>query len=79
MPTNNPTDSTVPPEPVTLDEILDINGDPGLEPALPPHVADFLGKQLQSFYAHLMDEPVPDRLLQILEQLDRQENGRDGK
>ena len=79
MSTNNPTDSTVLAKPKALGDLLDVNGDPGPEPALPPHVAAFLGKQLQAFYAHLTDEQVPDRLIQILQQLDKQESGRDGE
>jgi hypothetical protein len=66
-------------EPGTLDDILNVNGDPGPEPALPPHVATFLGEQLQAFYAHLMSEPVPDRLVEILTRLDRTGSSHDGE
>jgi len=66
-------------EPGPLDDILNVNGDPGPEPALPPHVATFLGEQLQAFYAQLMSEPVPERFVELLAQLDGKESGRDGE
>ena len=47
---------TVLEEPDALEDLLNINGDPGPEPALPPQVATFLGEQLQAYYAHLMSE-----------------------
>jgi hypothetical protein len=77
--TNNLNNSTVLDEPDALEDLLNVNGDPGPEPTLPPHVATFLGEQLQAFYSHLMSEPVPDRLLQLLAQLNRKESGRDGE
>jgi hypothetical protein len=82
--TNNHNTNTVLEEPVLeepgpLDDILNVNGDPGPEPALPPHVATFLGEQLQAFYAQLMSEPVPERFVELLAQLDGKESGRDGE
>jgi Anti-sigma factor NepR len=77
--TNNLNNSTVLDEPSALEDLLNINGDPGPEPALPPHVATFLGEQLQAYYTQLMNEPVPDRFVQLLAQLDGIENGRDGE
>jgi hypothetical protein len=62
----------------TLEDLLNANGDPGPEPALSHDVATFLGEQLQAYYAHLMNEPVPDRFVQILKQLDGKRSGRDG-
>ena len=62
-----------------LEDLLDVNGDPGPEPAFPSHVAAFLGRQLQTYYAHLMSEPVPDRFVQLLRQLDGNGNDRDGE
>ena len=62
----------------SLGDLLNVNGDPGPEPALPPDVATFLGEQLQAYYAQLMSEPVPDRFVQILKQLDGKRSGRDG-
>nr|WP_274597303.1 NepR family anti-sigma factor [Microvirga tunisiensis] len=38
-----------------------------------------MGEQLQAFYSHLMSEPVPDRFVQLLTQLDGIESGRDGE
>jgi hypothetical protein len=43
------------------------------EPTLPPHVAAYLGEQLKAYYSHLTNEPVPDRFVELLEQL-----GQDG-
>jgi hypothetical protein len=77
--TNNTDNSTVLEQPDALEDLLNVNGDPGPEPALPPHVASFLGEQLQAFYSHLMSEPVPDRFVQLLAQLDGTESGRDGE
>jgi hypothetical protein len=77
--TNNLNNSTVLDEPDTLEDLLNVTGDPGPEPNLPLHVATFLGEQLQAYYAHLMSEPVPDRFVQLLAQLDGIESGRDGE
>ncbi|MEE1654581.1 NepR family anti-sigma factor [Microvirga sp. CF3062] len=79
MSTKNHNNSTVLEEQDTLEDLLNVNGDPGPEPALPPHVATFLGEQLQAYYAQLMSEPVPDRLIELIAQLDQKRNGRDGE
>ena len=79
MSTKKPNISTVLEQPDPLEEIFDVNGDPGPEPTLPPHVATFLGEQLQAYYAKLMSEPVPDRLSQLLAQLDGKGSGSDGE
>jgi hypothetical protein len=82
--TNNHNTNIVLEEPVLeehgpLDDILNVNGDPGPEPALPPHVATFLGEQLQAFYAQLMNEPAHERFVELLAQLDGKESGCDGE
>ncbi len=77
--TNNLNSSSALVGPDVLEDLLDVNGDPGPESVLPPHVATFLGEQLQAYYAHLISEPVPDRLIQLLEQLDRKGNGHNGE
>ena len=74
MSTNNLTNSSALVEPDALEDLLNVNGDPGPEPILPPHVAILLGEQLQAFYVHLISEPVPDRFVQLLDQLDRKGN-----
>ena len=79
MTTNNLTNSTALEEPDVLEDLLNVTGDPGPEPTLPPDVATFLGEQLQAYYAQLMNEPVPERFVQLLQQLDGKENGRDGE
>ena len=70
---------TFPDEPDGLEDGQSIDGEPAPEPTLPPRVAAHLGEQLQAFYAHLMTAPVPDRLVQLLEQLDRTGSARDGE
>ena len=77
MPANKPADSTALAELDPLEEPQDDGGEP--EPTLPPHVAAFLGEQLQTFYGHLMNEPVPDRFVQILKQLDGKGDDHDGE
>jgi Anti-sigma factor NepR len=62
-----------------LAEILTVNGDPGPDPILPPHVVASLGEQLPAYYSHLMSEPVPDRLVEILTRLDRTGSSHDGE
>jgi Anti-sigma factor NepR len=76
---NNLNSSNALAEPDALEDLLDVNGDPGPEPILPSHVATYLGEQLQAFYSHLISEPVPDRFVRLLDQLDRQRNGHDGE
>lgn len=72
-------DDAVLEQPEVLEDLLNVNGDPGPEPALPSHVAAYLGEQLQTYYAQLMSEPVPDRFVQLLKQLDGKERDRDGE
>ncbi len=79
MPTKNLNNSTVLEEPSALEDLLNVNGDPGPEPTLPLHVAAFLGEQLQAYYSHLMSEPVPNRFVQLLAQLDGKKDGRRGE
>ena len=79
MSNNNHKDGNALEEPGTLEDLLNVNGDPGPEPTLPPHVASFLCEQLQTYYAQLMSEPVPERFVQLLKQLDGKERGRDGE
>ncbi len=40
------------------------------EPALPADVAAYLGERLRAYYAHLMNDPVPEHLIRILEAMD---------
>ncbi len=79
MSTNKLNNGTVLAEPEALEDLLNLNSDPGSEPTLPPHVASFLGEQLQAYYAQLMSEPVPDRFAQLLAQLDGRRSDQDGE
>ncbi|MBB3018965.1 hypothetical protein FHR70_002019 [Microvirga lupini] len=79
MSKKDPINSIALEKPDSLEDLLNVNGDPGPEPALPPHVATFLGEQLQAYYAQLMSEPVPDCLVQLLAQLDGKAGGHDGE
>ena len=54
-----------------LPRLHEVPGKPQSEPALPPEVAACLGERLRAHYAHLVNEPVPDDLLRILEPLNR--------
>jgi hypothetical protein len=56
--------------------LYEVPGKPQPEPALPPDVTVCLGERLQAHDAYLMNEPVPDDLLRILEALGR--SGRAG-
>ncbi|KLK93440.1 hypothetical protein AA309_08960 [Microvirga vignae] len=69
---------TLPEEPDGLEDGQSVDGEPAPEPTLPPRIAAYLGEQLQAFYAHLMSAPVPDRLVQLLEQPDRKGSASDG-
>jgi hypothetical protein len=71
MAANSLTAETPSAQPDRLEDGQSIDGEPAPELTLAPCVAAYLGEQLQAFYAHLMSEPVPDRLVQLLEQLDR--------
>jgi hypothetical protein len=79
VPVNNLNSGTVLEEPDSLEDLLNVNGDPGPEPALPSYVANYLGEQLQAYYAQLMSEPVPDRFVQLLAQLDGRRSNQDGE
>lgn len=41
------------------------------DPKLDPELQIQIGEQLRSYYAELMSEPVPDRLVELLNRLDR--------
>jgi hypothetical protein len=48
------------------------------DPARSSDVVEDLGEQLRAFYSHLMSEPVPNRLVRLLEHLSRREGLRRG-
>ena len=79
MHTNNHNIGTVLDGPGALDDLLNANGDPALEPMLPPHAVTVLGEQLQAFHAYLMDKPVPGRFNQLLARLDGNDDRRHGE
>ena len=47
-------------------------GNPGLEPELQDHI----GIQLRAVYNEILNEPVPDRFLKLLADLERKEAAR---
>ena len=55
-----------------------VRGEPDPEPTLPPDVAACLGERLRAHYAQLMNEPVPDDLLRILDALDQTRRASNG-
>ena len=77
--TDAPKSSAILDDQDTLKDLLNANGDPGPEPTLPTHVATFLGEQLQAYYAQLLSDPVPDRFVELLQQLDGKRSGQDGE
>jgi hypothetical protein len=56
-----------------------LQGEPRPEPTLPSDIAVCLGERLRACYAHLMNEPVPDDLVRLLEALDRKKSQDDGR
>lgn len=38
---------------------------------LKPDITDLIGQRLRQFYEGVVDQPVPDRFLQLLDELDR--------
>jgi hypothetical protein len=54
-----------------LPRLHEVPDEPQFEPALPKDVTACLGERLRTHYAQLVNEPVPDDLLRILETLDR--------
>lgn len=40
---------------------------------LPPELQGFLGKQLRAVYGELVHEPIPDKFLKLLQDLDAKE------
>jgi hypothetical protein len=41
------------------------------EPKIDPQLQTKIGEQLRSYYAELMNEPVPQRLVELVSRLDR--------
>lgn len=41
---------------------------------LDPELDAMIGAKLRSYYDHLLSEPVPDRILELLAQLDRKDS-----
>ena len=58
--------------------------DPMMEPAsdspsLEPQLQAQIGRKLKAMYDSYLSEPIPDRLVTLLEQLDSMPSTRDGK
>jgi Anti-sigma factor NepR len=50
---------------------------PRVTPALNQKVQDAIGRSLKAHYDDLVNAPVPDRLLALLDELEAKEGGRD--
>lgn len=48
------------------------------KPGIQVQVQDHIGRQLRAVYDDVLNQPVPDRLLELLDQLDREKKGREG-
>ena len=48
------------------------------KPGMQVQVQDHIGRQLRAVYDDVLNQPVPDRLLELLERLDREKKGREG-
>ena len=48
------------------------------KPGIQVQVQDHIGRQLRAVYDDVLNQPVPDRLLELLEELDREKKGREG-
>jgi hypothetical protein len=49
---------------------------PGLPPAAPPPaVEQLISRQLRAIYDEVVNEPVPDRFVRLLEELERKRGG----
>ena len=60
-----------------LPQLQEVPDESQFEPALPEDVTACLGERLRAHYAQLMNEPVPDDLMRILEALDQTARGCD--
>ncbi len=54
------------------------SGTTQVAPALPPELQGQIGKKLREAYTELVTEPVPDRFIQLLQQLKKKEAQGDG-
>lgn len=66
--------AALPPEPIRLDDRpgqeADVHGAP-----LAFDIQSQIGRQLQAVYDEVLHEPVPDRFLKLLQDLDRKKGG----
>ena len=45
------------------------------DPKLDPRAQELIGRQLKVLYGSILDEPVPDQFVKLLEDLERKERG----
>ena len=57
-------------------EIADTASSPPGNPGLEPELQDHIGIQLRAVYNEILNEPVPDRFLKLLADLERKQGGR---
>jgi hypothetical protein len=61
-------------------EPMDPIADPGADATLDPKLQDQIGRQLRAAFEEVVNQPVPDRFRQLLEELERQQaSGEGGK
>ena len=59
--------------PSERDRTSEFRRGPAEIPVLAPASAARIGSQLRSYYGNLMQEPIPDRFVQLLEELQQKE------
>ncbi|WP_406854175.1 MULTISPECIES: NepR family anti-sigma factor [unclassified Alsobacter] len=62
----------------SMDQQMGVSGDASVSPqggALDPDVNAQIGRQLRSIYESVVNQPVPDRFLELLNQLDVKTGG----
>jgi hypothetical protein len=62
------------PEAATVDPTMD----PGADATLDPKLQDQIGRQLRAAFEEVVNQPVPDRFRQLLEELERKQGGAKG-
>ncbi len=59
-------------------EPMEPTADPGADATLDPKLQDQIGRQLRAAFEEVVNQPVPDRFRQLLEELERKQGGAQG-